>query len=94
MAARPDLIEPLIVRIELRQHDDQDRHSADCPMADAWRNDDALMFAHGDHLSVEFHFCIGFALQKDVRFRQRRVIVRACAKITFTTILVREAKRP
>jgi len=78
MAARPGLIEPLIVGIELRQHNDQDGHSADCAMADAWRNDDALMFANGDHVSIQFHFCIGFALQKDVCFRQRLVVVQLC----------------
>jgi hypothetical protein len=44
-------------------------------MPDKWRNHDALKLSDWDDFSIQFHFCIRIALQKDIRFSQGLMVV-------------------
>lgn len=68
-------VEPFIRRIELWQHDNEHRHASQRAMTNSGRDDEALAFPDRNYFTVQFHLSIVSALQKEIRLRERLVIM-------------------
>ena len=69
------LIEPLVIGVELGEHNDQNFHAADSTMAGSGPNHDARARFHGNQLIIQFDRRLLFTFQYIVGLRQPSVIV-------------------
>ena len=69
-------VKPFIGRIEFRKDDNQDFHTADRSVANAWRNHIGLQRLNGEELTVEFELSFVATFEDDVGFREGLVVVK------------------
>ena len=68
-------VKPFIGRIKFRKDDNQDFHTADRSVANAWRNHNGLQRLNGDEFTVEFELRLASTFENDVGFRVSFVVV-------------------